>query len=347
MIGGWNRTPEFRGRNRDPRASMSDFRPQESDAEPQPRRAQVRSKTNPVVFRRGMTLTEIMAVIGIIVVLLAILLPGLATVRRTGEQTTSENNLRQLYTYLKSYMTDNREFVPPSSFDYREATYPGTVRTNSPRSSPPNSGPVAGGVFTTGEPQHVGSWADILWTYSDQDAILDVAGPPGIGFTGYNYRYDSPDRWVFDSIPEFKTAFRSTGVNTRAVEGSGATPFGDGTVAAEKGQPGYFAANDWFAVGGSTGAGWISGPQIRFPARAVYLVDSYAGETIAPNENGWGNPGANIDTQVDFRYIGDNALFLTLDGGIKAEPLFDGIQAVEERGYRIRDLDKRVQSTTP
>ena len=127
----------------------------------------VRSKSNPVVSRRGMTLTEIMAVIGIIVVLLAILLPGLATVRRTGEQTTSENNLRQLYTYIKSYMTDNREFVPPSSFDYRNSSYPGIVRTNSPRSAERNSGPVANGLFPQGDPQHVGSWADVIWTYSE------------------------------------------------------------------------------------------------------------------------------------------------------------------------------------
>ena len=303
----------------------------------------VRSKTNPVMSRRGMTLTEIMAVIGIIVVLLAILLPGLATVRRTGEQTTSENNLRQLFTFIKSYMTDNREFVPPSSFDYRESSYPGTVRTNSPRNAPPNSGPVGGGVFDEGEPQHVGSWADVIWTYSDQDAILDVQGP-GLGSSGYNYRYDSPDVWVYDSIPEFKTAFRSTGVNTQAVEGTGATPFGNGTIAKEKGQPGYFAANDWFAVDSSTGAGWISGPQIRFPARAIYLVDSYAGETIAPNGEGWGDPSQNFRTQVDFRYIGDNALFLTLDGGITTQPLFAGIDEVAERGYRIRNLDQRASN---
>ena len=305
----------------------------------------MRSKINPVACRRGMTLTEIMAVIGIIVVLLAILLPGLATVRRTGVQTTSENNLRQVFTYIKSYMTDNREFVPPSSFDYRNASYPGIVRTNSPRSASPNSGPVDGGVFATGEPQHVGSWADVIWTYSDQDAILDVAGPPGFGTAGYNYRYDSPDLWVYESIPEFKTAFRSTGINTKAVEGTGATPFGSGTVASEKGQPGYFAANDWFAVGESNGNGWISGPQIRFPARAVYLVDSYAGETISPDARGWGDPDQNIPSQVDFRYIGDNALFLTLDGGIKAEPVFDGLADIEERGYRINDLDRRA--TTP
>ena len=291
-----------------------------------------------------MTLTEIMAVIGIIVVLLAILLPGLATVRRTGEQTTSENNLRQVFTFIKSYMTDNREFVPPSSFDYRTASFPGNVRSNSPRSAPPNSGPEANGLFPEGNPQHVGSWADVIWTYSDQDAILDVAGP-GLGSTGYNYRYDSPDLWVYQSIPEFKTAFRSTGINTKAVEGTGATPFGNGTVAIEKGQPGYFAANDWFAVGDSAGNGWISGPQIRFPARAVYLVDSYAGETIAPNGTGWGDPSQNLPTQVDFRYIGDNALFLTLDGGIKAEPIFNDIEEIKERGYRINDLDKRGSSS--
>lgn len=291
-----------------------------------------------------MTLTEIMAVIGIIVVLLAILLPGLATIRRTGEQTTSGNNLRQLFTFMKSYMTDNREFIPPSSFDYRESSYPGNVRSNSPRSSAPNTGPVQGGAFATGDPQHVGSWADILWTYSDQDAILDVEGPPSISGSAYNYRYDSPDQWVYQSIPEFKTAFRSTSLNTRSAEGTAATPFGSGSVAAEKGQPGYFAANDWFAVG-SDAASWVSGPQIRFPARSVYLVDSYAGETIAPNGNGWGDSSAGINTQVDFRYIGDNALFLTVDGGIAPETVFSDIDEVLERGYRINDLDQRA--TTP
>ena len=73
--------------------------------------------------------------------------------------------------------------------------------------------------------------------------------------------------------------------------------------------------------------------------------DRLAGETIAPNENGWGDPSQNIPSQVDFRYIGDNALFLTLDGGIKAEPLFEDIDQVKERGYRITDLDKRASTT--
>ena len=65
--------------------------------EPPPGETLVRPshRSNP----RGLTLTEVMAVIGIIVVLLAILLPGLATIRKAGEQTVSESSLRQIFTY--------------------------------------------------------------------------------------------------------------------------------------------------------------------------------------------------------------------------------------------------------
>ncbi len=291
--------------------------------------------------RRGLTLTEIMAVIGIIVVLLAILLPGLATVRRSGEQVASESNVRQIHVYMTSYSTDNREFIPPSSFDYREARYPGNVRENSPRSASPNMGPVEGGNFPVGDNQHVGSWADILWDYSDQGVILDVV-VPGMPGDIYNYRYDSPDRFVFEAMPGFDTVFRSKAANTRAVGGNAATPFGTGTLASEKGQPGYFAANDFFRVDAGSN-NWYSTAQIRFPTRSIYLVDSFAGETIAPNEIGWGDPTESILPQVDFRYIGDTALFLTLDGGIKSEPIFYGLEEVEERNYRIHDLDKRAE----
>ncbi|MEE2895785.1 MAG: hypothetical protein VX726_08600 [Planctomycetota bacterium] len=297
--------------------------------------------------RRGLTITEILAVIGIIIVLLAILLPGLSTVRRTGQQATSENNLKQVFTVMKSYMTDNREFIPPSSFDYRDEelfSFPGTVRTNSPRNAAPNMAPVEGGRFEPGSPQHVGSWADILWTFSDQDPILDVAGPNTLGGTEYNYRYDSPDRWVYRSVPEYKTMFRSTAENTRAVDGTAATPFGSGTVAEEKGQPGYFAANDWFSVG-PDGGRWFTNQQIRFPDRSVYLVDSYAGETIAPTIRGWG--GGGFQGQVDFRYVGDNALLMTLDGGIRTESTFSTIDDIIERGYRIHDLDQRSPGPLP
>lgn len=290
-------------------------------------------------LRRGLTLVEIMAVIGIIVVLLALLLPGLATVRRSGEQAASESNVRQIHVYMTGYAGDNREFVVPSSFDYRESRFPGKVRQNSPRSASPNVGPVEGGTFPTGSFENVGSWSDILWAYSDQPAILDVQVPGAFG-EAYNYRFDSPDHFVFDSQPGFDTIFRSKASNTQAIGGNGATPFGTGTLGTEKGQPGYFAANDFFRVEAGSN-NWYTTAQIRFPTKSIYLIDSYAGETIQPSREGFGDAAQGLPNQVDFRYIGDTALILTLDGGIRAESQFLDYEEFEERSYRLHDLDRR------
>ena len=289
--------------------------------------------------RRGLTLVEIMAVIGIIVVLLAILLPGLATVRRSGEQAASQANIRQIHTYMTGYSTDNREFVVPSSFDYREARFPGKVRQNSPRSAEPNLGPEDGGTFPTGSFENVGAWSDILWAYADSPAILDVEVPGSFG-TQYNYRYDSPDRFVYDSQPGFDTVFRSKAKNTKGAGGNQATPFGTGSLASEKGQPGYFAANDFFRVEADSD-NWYTNAQIRVPTRSVYLIDSYAGETIEPGPEGFGSEQFVTPNQVDFRYIGDTALILTLDGGIKSESTFLDFEEFSERPYRVRNLDQR------
>ena len=144
---------------------------------------------------RGMTLVEILTVIGIIVVLLAILLPGLRVVRRNGELVKSQGNLRQIYTYWTSYATDNREFVVPSRFDNREAAYKGKVRAPSPKSVPPLIGPIEfGGTGQATENAFVGTWTDILWTYADLPPLSLSWGPSNPGPSYYNYRYDSDGR---------------------------------------------------------------------------------------------------------------------------------------------------------
>ncbi|MFB0986799.1 MAG: type II secretion system protein [Phycisphaerales bacterium] len=290
---------------------------------------------------RGISLVEILTVIGIIVVLLAILLPGLGTVNRTGKQVTSESTLRQIFMLMTEYSTDNREFIVPSSFDYRESSYAGKIRRDSPAGVSPLIGPSDGGNFALGNFENVGSWADILWTYTDLSAngIL-IPFEAGSNPDGYNYRYDAPDRVVFESDLGFKNILRSTVAMKNTVGGSEATPFGDGARSSEVGHPGYFAANDWFRISGPDSQ-WYSRPQIRFPARSVYMVDSNAGETINPTIEGWGDLGAGYKTQVDFRYIGDTALFLTLDGGIKTETTFVDIDEIEDRGYLIHGLDAR------
>ena len=71
----------------------------------------------------------------------------------------------------------------------------------------------------------------------------------------------------------------------------------------------------------------------------VTLVD--AGETIEPGPEGFGSEQFVTPNQVDFRYIGDTALILTLDGGIKSESTFLDFEEFSERPYRVRNLDQR------
>ncbi len=58
--------------------------------------------------RRGFTLTELMVVIGIIVVLLGLLLPALAGVFSSGRMTKSMSNMRQIGQWMRMYSSDNR-----------------------------------------------------------------------------------------------------------------------------------------------------------------------------------------------------------------------------------------------
>ena len=113
---------------------------------------------------------------------------------------------------------------------------------------------------------------------------------------------------------------------------------------------------------------WTHG-QIKAPARSMYLVDSFAGETIggAPDEEDYRETtesafitGArrNFDSpqEVDFRY-GEQCLMLMLDGSTRKESswgILDNLQgAIADgpmddtglatgRGVRVTNLHKRA-----
>ncbi|MCA9284517.1 MAG: hypothetical protein KDA22_04855 [Phycisphaerales bacterium] len=277
-------------------------------------------------MRRAMTLVEIITVIGIITLLLAILLPALSVARGNSVWAGSQNNLRQISTYLQAYTTDNREYLVPSQFDYSASPYPGKVRTPSP----------AGTTLPLGQPNQ-GTWTDILWTSGEFGPVVgsDVTGSP-------DYRYDSPDKAFYETRgDDVKNIFRSMGTNSRqAVLDGQATPFGAG--ADEAGAPGYFAANDFFnaradAPGG--GKWWTSG-QIKRPDRSIYLVDSYFGEVIPTTDEAWAAGVANSPTcEVDFRYPGNLCLMLLLDGSIRSEPRWTDLSdLLNSRQLRVTGL---------
>ena len=68
--------------------------------------------------RQGFTVIELLVVIGILVFLLAIVLPWLTKARETGCRTKCPNNLRQIGLALIMYMDANKGAYPSTGFNY-------------------------------------------------------------------------------------------------------------------------------------------------------------------------------------------------------------------------------------
>ena len=278
----------------------------------------------PVRGARGFTLVEMLVVIGVIILLLGLLLPALGIARRNSQLAGSQSNLRQIFSLMTAYSTDNREYIVPSKFDYSTATAKGKVRSPSPAGVDPLLGDA-----------HKGSWTDILWTTGG-------FGPIRVPGTEYDYRFDSPDKPLFDVLPDFESPFRSkvaNSFNAKDATDPIATPFGDG--AQEIGEPGYFAANDFFD---STQPNrWFTTGQIKRPTVSIYLVDSAYGETIPMTEEAWcglGQSAPNCSGHVDFRYVGDKTMLLMLDGRLVTQSRWDDLEElVEDYRFKVDNLD--------
>jgi type II secretory pathway pseudopilin PulG len=323
---------------------------------------------SPTPARPGFTITEILVVIGVIIVLLGLLFPALAGIRKSGLMTKSMANMRQIGTWMGLYSQDNRDFIVPSQFNYCRnypdcESYAGKVRSKIRKQPSP-----------LGE-HHQGTWADILWTVFEL-GVFPEAAPDWPNGVGHDYRYDSPDglfygqnmysaaEWNFGE--NFDNPLRSAAANTRNTHSSRynlPTPYGCG--ASEAGLPGYFAANNFFnadpdAVNPCTlqplDHDWFTNGQIRVPERSMYLVDSFAGETIDPEPapylvtSPFSPPGGSDPPfEVDFRYA-DMCLMLFLDGHVEPVGMWDqicdleapgGRTTVAGRGIRIRYLTLR------
>jgi len=259
-----------------------------------------------VARRIAFTLPEMLVVIGVIALLIAVLLPALAGGKKTAQMMASQNNLKQISTWMTAYSGENRDAVVPSQFDYSASAasgFPINVRSDA------SLGPLL----------YQGTWTDILWTANGLGKTNLVAN--AATSTPEQYVYDSPNKGVYDADDDFPNPFRSTVSNSRDFPGGdgNALPFGNG--ATEVGLPGYFAMNNFFKTGPATGAQtyWTNG-QIKSPSRSLAIIDSIAGETIEPVAAAFDNPAAvaNNPCQVDFRYNGA-CLMLFLDGHSSVE----------------------------
>jgi len=163
------------------------------------------------------------------------------------------------------------------------------------------------------------------------------------------------------------------------------TPIGGG--AWEKDVPGFFAANGFFDARSRadiTGSNsdptvdrFVATPQVRAPARAMYLVDSFRGETIGESPladradyeartraalTNWVPEGSteaaygagvppSLTQEVDFRYAGNTAaLMMFLDGHVETMTAWReyeqlvGTPTMPGLGVQVMDLDRRLQN---
>jgi type II secretory pathway pseudopilin PulG len=282
---------------------------------------------------RGITIVEMLIVIGVIAVLLGILLPALNAARRNALWATSQANLREIGQLLVLYSTDNREAIAPTAFDYRTNLAPGKVRSASPPGATPPVGPLS-----------YGSWSDILWTTGRFGPIAKVEE---IAANPWDYRYDSPDAELYEKGFEAKNIFRSSEPMQKvAGGGSGASPFGSGPLESEKGAPGYFGGNPFFDARPATdstpwaGRYWVTG-QIKAPESSMYLMDCNLGELIGINDPTL-TPNSNLNlVGIEWRYSGGYALSLFLDGHVDGVPEFENLRELEiDYKVRVLNLDK-------
>ncbi|MBM4112478.1 MAG: type II secretion system protein [Phycisphaerae bacterium] len=292
---------------------------------------------------RGITIVEILAVIGVIIILMAILLPSIASVRGNAVLMHSFNHMRQVAAIAEAYSKDNRETVVPSAFDYTTAAQPGKVRSNrQPDGSEPT--PPAGML-------RKGTWADILWTHAELGPV-DVGG-------NYSWRYDAPDGYFYALAPDYdKNPFRALEPMVKKFEPANmstdaainANDLGSRALPEHLGQPGMFAMNNFFD---SRTGNWYTTAQVRRPAQVLFLVDSLAGETIDPVDDVSGvSPWEGDDLtlcQVDFRYVGRVAAILFMDGHTDQQSRWEDLDDLQGdpavsndngRGIRVTDLDK-------
>ncbi len=289
---------------------------------------------------RGISLVEILTVIGVIAVLIAILLPGLAAARKNAIMAKSQNNMRQIATFMTVYSQANRETIVPAAFDYSAQLPDPRVRVRT--ASPTQPAPVLPPIGAPG----VGTWSDILWTENKIGPIVDPDSP-----ANYNYGFDSPDRVFYEKDADYdQNPFRSAARNTKTSDGNEAVPFGTGSASTEMGHPGYFAANEFFDVRPADGTHpnrgkwWVNG-QILRPSQSVYLIDSFAGEVTQTT-------GTDVNSftwaDTDYRYVGDKCLMLFMDAHVTAEDGFDNLRELEEaRQIRTLNLDRQKPFFAP
>lgn len=165
--------------------------------------------------RHGFTLVELLVVIGIFLILLAIFVPYLISIRESDRRVRCAENLRQIREALRVYASSNGDTYPRVVYD----------QANNPDGYTSYTGPDADNPFATGGPVQSNDVTASLWllvrgslarprdfvcpsTGHDFDPVYDAAGNPASPAERGNFRkpeylsysYSSP----FSSAPGYR-----------------------------------------------------------------------------------------------------------------------------------------------
>jgi prepilin-type N-terminal cleavage/methylation domain-containing protein len=190
--------------------------------------------------REAFSLTELLVVIAVIAILAAILLPVVASVRRSAQDARCRSNLRVIHNGLLLYANDNRDLLPindtSNGGDNGNQWHVSGSRTSGNAFGKVLGGGYLGAIPATGTQTYLAYWFCPTATYRDDSHNVSLASGSFIA-TSYQYRLGGAFQGLPPPVLRFSDAARlalvADGFNERyrSHEEAGRTAvYGDGAV---------------------------------------------------------------------------------------------------------------------